>query len=318
MQCTTTCRILDTAELYDPRKGKWTATGHLAAARRDQTATLLGDGRVLVAGGYGGGCPPCTSLSSAELYDPHTWRWSKTGHMATARFSDLATLMPSGKVLVVGGRNCVMSSCTSLSSAEVYNPRSGTWAATGSIHTQVCGDTATLLGTGQVLVTCANGSAELYDPHTGQWATTGTMNATRTGSAVTLLRTGQVLVAGGCCGKAGILASVELYDPHTGQWTMTGSMVTPRTNPTATLLRDGRVLIAGGCCGKTGVLATTELYDPQTGHWTAGDSMSTARRNHTSTLLANGQVLLTGGYSGGCPPCTSLSSAELYHPPAAR
>lgn len=312
MDCTSACRILDSVELYDPRTGKWSSARHMIMPRRNQTATLLRDGRVLVAGGYGGGCPPCKSISGAEVYDPHTGRWRRTGHMTTARFSHTATLLSNGNVLAVGGRDCAGSSCTSLSSAELYDPRSGKWKATGSMRSQECGDTAIALQGGEVLVTCANGGAELYDPRSGQWRSTGSMTATRTGAGATLLRDGRVLVAGGCCGRTGVLASAELYDPHTDRWTSTGSMLTSRSNFLATLRRDGRVLVAGGCCGPTGVLSSAELYDPRTGRWTATVGMTAARRDYTATLLSTAQVLLAGGYNGGCPPCTSLSSAELY------
>jgi WD40 repeat protein len=198
------------------RPSSWTATGPMLEVRQGGTATLLLDGKVLVAGGLGKQNAPggwMSPLATAELYDPGTRTWTATGSMTTPRQSSTATLLPDGRVLVAGGDN-------------------------------------------------ANGtSAELYDPGSGLWTATGDMITPRWGYTATLLPDGKVLVTGGANGS-GSLASAELYDPGSGSWTATGSMTTPRAGHTATLLPDGRVLVAGGNSG-TGTSA--ELYDPGTG-----------------------------------------------------
>ena len=142
----------------------------MATARYDHTATLLPNGQVLVAGGFGG-----NYLASAELYDPATGLWTATGSMAAARFCHTVTLLPNGQVLVAGGFN---DASGALASAELYDPATGLWTATGSMATKRDGHTATLLPNGQVLVAGGyNGvflaSAELYDPATGLWTATG-------------------------------------------------------------------------------------------------------------------------------------------------
>src|SRR5205814_503760 len=154
----------------------------------------------------------------------------------------------NGMVLVAGGAD---SNGTVSASAELYDPASGTWSATGSLNTARAIHTATLLQNGMVLV--AGGFddiniplaiAELYDPASGTWAATGIPTfATRRSSELLI---GIVLVAGGAECSGAVLASAELYNPASGTWTLTGSLNTARYYHTATLLPKGEVLVAGG------------------------------------------------------------------------
>jgi hypothetical protein len=174
-------------------------------------------------------------------------------------------------VLVVGG--CCQSDGHLYASAELYDPSTGTWTATGSMNLRREYHTATLLPTGQVLVAGGqndNGpdlsdvaSAELYTPASGTWTATGSMSVARGYHTATLLPTGQVLVAGGEDNR-GPLNSAELYDVSTGMWRSAGSMATPRERHMAKRLATGQVLVAGGYNNTSFYLASSELYTPLT------------------------------------------------------
>jgi hypothetical protein len=262
------------AEIYDPSTGKWTATGSMTTPRSHHTATLLADGRVLVAGAEHG--MPDAILDSVELYDPDTGTWSATGSMITARWQQFAVLLPDGKVLTVGGIGPVSPTVHDvLAAAEVYDPSTGRWTATGGLITaRAQGGTATLLGDGKVIVAGGDGpgepmlaTAELYDPNRGTWTATAAMSGPRVESSSTLLADGRVFVVGGFSVPGdpdGLLASAELFDPRTASWIGAGSMSIRGFDLTTTLLADGRVLVAGGLV-IDGVSSSAELYDPAPG-----------------------------------------------------
>lgn len=301
------------AELYDPASGTWSTTGGPGHYRNRSTMTLLANGKVLVAGGQGN----IVSVATAELYDPATGTWTATGSLATARCDHSATLLPNGKVLVTGGFFGQLSILggTTLASAELYDPATGTWTATSSLAAARDGHTATLLPNGKVLVAGGQNrplggilaSAELYDPASETWTTTGSLVTARHRHTSALLPNGKVLVV---AGNYTPLASAELYDPASQTWTVTGSLTTARYAHTMTLLPDGKVLVAGGYRYPNS-LASAELYHPASGAWMKTGSLGTAREGHTATLLPNGEVLVAGGRNNS----SYFASAELYGKP---
>jgi N-acetylneuraminic acid mutarotase len=204
------------AELFDPASHTWHPTGSLNFARGSMTATLLGNGTVLVAGGINSVGDP---LRSAELYNPSTGTWRLTGNLNINRDEHTATRLTNGQVLVAGGENLGSVSTTS---AELYNPAAGRWTVTGSLGTSRLEHAAVLLANGNVLVSggsrvtpttvIALASAELYNPATGAWKTTGSLHAARIGHTSTVLPSGPVLDAAGA-NLSNDLASAELYTP---------------------------------------------------------------------------------------------------------
>jgi hypothetical protein len=257
------------AEVYEPLSNTWSPTGNLLTHRREHAAVRLPDGRVLVMGGatgYG------SVLASAEVYDPTTGTWTATGGMTRARRAFTATLLPNGRVLVAGGLTDGSDRCWSWTSncsasAEVYDPATGTWTATGDMTVVHGFHAATLLANGKVLV--AGGGkdgqqgalAEVYDPATGTWTATGDMLSPRRRHTLTPLPNGLVLAVGGHDVSTGNHSSAELYNPLTGTWCTTGSMGGDRYEHTATPLSGGRVLITAGFSSTSGYGYTSEVYD---------------------------------------------------------
>jgi len=303
----------------------WTKTGSLATARTDHTATLLANGKVLVAGGVNGIGIGSKTLSSCQIYDPSTGVWAATGSLKTARWGHAAVLLNSGEVLVTGG---VGSNTNDLSTCEIYNPHTGVWTMTGSHATPRANHPATLLPSGKVLVTggwnyesgAATSTCEIYNPATGHWTSTGSLLTERYNHAAILLSSGKVLVAGGVDTTGdNTLSDCEIYNPAKGAWTKTGRLATARSAP-AILLPGGNVLIAGGwSLHSLPDLSSCEIYNPAKGVWTKTGSLHTARVSGLDgmNLLPCGKVLLSGGAvtSGqGGMEISPLSSCELYNP----
>jgi hypothetical protein len=284
------------AELFDPASGSFTGTGSMAAPRTRHTATLLGDGKVLITGGDGGN-DLSNPLATAEIFDSSTGVFTPTGNMVSARAGHTATLLVNGKVLLAGGSS-------GASTAELFDPATGEFTATGNMETPHTNGTATLLNNGDVLVAGgedASGNpvttAELFNPTTGMFSPTGSMSVARSGHTATLLTSGKVLVTGGKSSSgatATFTATAELFDTATQAFVLTGSMESPREFHTATRRTDGKVLVTGGLSG-TGDLSTAESFDPVNGVFTYAGNMEIERFSHTATLLTNGAVLVTGG-----------------------
>ena len=301
--------------------GVFSTTGSMVVDTDEATTTLLADGRVLVTGGGVGG----SDLSSAEIYDPATGKWTKTGSMVKAHSNQTATLLKDGRVLIVGG-------CDIHTTAEMYDPATGKFSPLGKDAIDgTCHSTATLLNDGRVLIAGGYGDsdsklAELFDPATGKFTRTGSLHTARSYAQAALLPDGRVLVVGGDQANSTAnevdLDSSEIYDPATGKFSDAAKMETPRTYLSATPLANGKVLVAGGVYNdpSAGVryLDSAELYDPATDKFSPTGSMTVARLNFVSvgwgdlytSPLADGRVLFVGGGTGDAEKTT----AEIYDP----
>jgi len=299
-------------------------TGSMHTAREDATATLLKNGKVLIAGGDDVFDVDKNFYASAEIYDPATGKFTKTGSMTAARAQATAVLLSDGRVLIAGGSGCAdPKHCTnvrgsdSLTSAEIYDPVTGKFTRTGSMTSVTNNPAAVLLPDGKVLIAAFEPGVELYDPATGRFTELGKGGPTSPPNTATLLPNGKVLVITGdgppqlYDEASGKLASISpALPPGAPSSTSTCWLYGQEDAHTATPLPDGRVLLF-----ESGHL---ETLDPATGFCVDAGFVTTGGQwiYPRATLLPDGRVLFEGGelvpdqFSGG----VSTTTAVLYDP----
>lgn len=311
-------KTVASAELFDPLDGTWTATAGLQQARAFHTATLLMDGRVLVAGGgRTEGQGEYYLLDSVEIYDSRTGHWTSTQKLPSKRYMHTANLLPSGKVLVVGGRT--VDSMGNIGTTKVcisYNPLPGSWAAVDSLDDARNRHTATSLEDGSILVLGGFGqtgdtlyTAERFDPITAKWGGAGGPRmwggTGSVGHIAALLPSGQVLVAGGCSGTPAGCYTHTFSELFSVPWNyrVVDSQVAASLSGQVAVLPDGKILAFGWD-------ASCLLYNPTVENWGLTCSMNASMRNGgTLTVLQDGRVLATGGRD---LQDNVLATAELF------
>jgi hypothetical protein len=287
--------------------GTFTATGSMITPRFFQTATVLPDGRVLIAGGdiscVAGPPPPCVSATTAELYDPASGTFSTAGVMNTTPVGGI--LLPNGKVLFAEGARI-----------EFYDPSNGEFKIAGASASFSVGSVA-LLNDGTVFMTGDNGSgaevAEIYDPVADAFSPIGTWPTDLYAGVLAVLPDNRVLldVPDSCDGTS----LIAIFDPATGAVT-TQSGWSFGYEGAASLLVDGKVLLSGGNT-LAGDVNSAALFDPSDGILLVTGNMLFVRSGHTSTLLPDGKVLVAGGATTFNEPTHAYNvtaSAELYDP----
>ena len=326
--------VTATAEIYDPTAQTFTQTGSMTVQRQGATATVLNDGRVLLAGGVQN-IGFRSELSSAELYDPVAGTFTATGSMRTAREGHTATLLRDGRVLVTGGSD---NGTHTLDSAELYDPSTGTWSFAGHLTVPRVAHVAVLLGNGNVLI--AGGgrgdrpggyivyqNAETYSPEFAQFnPVRAHMINDRVGAAALLLDDGRALIVGGKSGQVltsfgpgtlnlnsmAPLATAEVFDPESNNFMATGKMQAPHYLPRLVKLQNGKVLVTSGWKQQGPVIvgmAAADVFEPGSSSFAGIPPMHVARLQNSSTILPDGDVLVAGGIDG---TSNVTASVEFY------
>ncbi len=281
---------------YNPADGTWTETALIPAPRFNARLFGLSSGDALLIGGD-------TTDARTVRYTPATRSWTWGPSLTAARRFEQAAQLDDGRILVAGGYGPNGSPTTS---AEIYDPTTGTFAPAGSMPRPRAGGVAELLLDGRVLVAggvdaSGNGDpcALLYTPSSGTFSSGPCFAAATHGRAFPAsarLLDGRVFVSGGQTyyqGSTRLAPDADVYDPHTNRWTQ--RTASTRFEHTLTVLTDGRVLVVGGVGDWNQPLAQTEVFDPVLDAVRLGPSLTVARYGHTATALPGNRLLVAGG-----------------------
>ena len=268
--------------------------GKMTRPRSAHVATLLQNGKVLIAGGYRELLPNIADVSnrhiSAEIFDPETGISSPTGNLTVGRYNDKGILLPDGRVLIMSrlGRFPI----------EYYDPGAGSFNAVATVPANPAIATATLLPSGKVFATNPQHTG-VFDPGTGTFPSIAATDDRSFGHTSTLLKDGRVLIVGGTRGRPedGLVGRNLIFDPSSNAFTKAGELQFDRSAHKAVLLQDGRVLIAGGLkADQQTHVQTAEIYDPATNTFSpAGTSLI---QPIAATLLPSGKVFLIHRLNG--------------------
>lgn len=305
---------------WSGRNGRFVLTGDTIEPRAGHTATLMQDGRVLVTGGEITGSSVIKTpsfhkiLKSAEIYDPSTNKFTKTGDMTSPRTRHAAVLLKDGRVLITGGAIDGKHTSEYLKLAEIYDPKTEKFTKINDMNHAWNSHNMILLPDGRVLL-CSNISnllinsrLEIFDSNNNTFKEMPPCITTYCPDNAALLNDGTVLLASDEFPNN----RPQIFNPETRTFKYTGKMTHYRSFSTATLLKDGEVIIIGG--GTRGGFASTEIYNPKTGLFRLAAKINQKRYGHSSILLSTGKVLVVGGDTGMDESLRGIKSVELYDP----
>lgn len=313
----TTTSGVAAAQIYDPVHDAWATAGSLLTARERASAVVLADGRVLLADGLSGSL----TLRTTEIFNPANGTWGPGPSTLKARADNAAIRLGDGRVLVAGIEGA--ASISGPTSAEIFNPRTNRWTATGATGVPSAGAgyqiRGVLLPDGRALTTLGMGSQSgpaVYNPATNAWQRLPSAPVNLgLDTKPALLPNGRVLFAGGVLpmffGDEPAGTAAEL-DPVTGIWTT-------RPTPTITSVYDqqqlvpvagGKLLLGGGVA--SGIDADY-LYDPATATWSTVQGGTGGGLRSTLTALADGRALTVGGDAFTFITGT-IATAKLFQP----
>lgn len=303
--------FISAVEIYDPSTGESRAAADMNGSRGGHVAALLGDGRVLVAGGRRlsideEGSRSIGFVASVEIYDPVADTWTRAADMDSPRWAHTITAMDDGSVLVVGGEN----EDGKVASAERYDPAADAWVEVSRMVDGRSGHSMEILPDGRLMVAGGSGpTVEVYDFTTREWSLLPNLDQRLRDAAVGVLLDGSIVVAGGF-GSQGPVNTALFHTLGSNQWIYVDRLPETRISPTMTRLPDGGILMLGG----TG---TTKgwIFDGSTGSWLYAGKMFDSRKDHTATLLPDGRVVAIGGEARNR---VILNSVEIYTPESVR
>ncbi|HYO41829.1 MAG TPA: hypothetical protein VES19_01415 [Candidatus Limnocylindrales bacterium] len=322
------------AEVWSAATNRWAQTASLDEPREAFVAAAIGDGGVIVAGGWSGD-QAGPAYASARLWDAASGTWSKVGPMKEARIAPFGVVLGDGRFMVGAGYAGIEAEAPSLSTVEIYDPATDRWSGAASLHhglegpgttNSSFGPWALLLADGRVLVLgrwfdaerVSHASAEIWDPATDAWTEVPDppIGLGFEDYAAVALSDGGALVAGGFDPVLRTLRRDAFrFDGRALIWRRAASLPEARCLAPAVQLRDGRVLLVGGLAslppdpGKTYHSGSTDtlFYDPVADAWTRGPALPEGRASAALVLLADGSALTA---SGGLRQCTNCPTME--------
>ncbi|WP_413575488.1 Kelch repeat-containing protein [Bdellovibrio sp. HCB290] len=302
-QTSSTNTPLDSTEIFDPATGLWSAGPALPSPRLFSHATVLTDGRVLVAGGLDGAF---ARTATTAIYNPASNSWSAGPSIAVPRVGHSSHLLPNGKVIIIGGAAHPTTSAPT-EKTEIFDPATNQWTYGPDMPTAVSEFSSATLSDNTILIlgglttaaTTSITTVQAYNPSTNSFTTKTPMTLGRYQAAAAVLPSGNVLLTGGWASTGSMTATTEIYNVSANTWSAGPSLSANRRAHGAISLPSGKILVTSGVTNLTfpSIAAkTSEIYNPATNSWSV-DPIAIEAGHTLGTLLKlpDGRILIAGG-----------------------